>query len=70
MERKSEIIDCHTLSVFPDPVENMGTVGIGSAKHKVTVLNRPNNHLLAASLIIFQPRGQIMAFILGCPNRL
>ena len=69
-KRKSKIIDCHTLSVCPGPAENMGTVGIGRAEHRVTVGNRPNNHLLAAPLTLFDQGGQIMPFVLGCPNQL
>ena len=48
----------------------MGTVGIGRVEHRVTVGNRPNNHLLAAPLTLFDQGGQIMPFVLGCPNQL
>ena len=67
-KRKSKIIDCHTLSVCPGPAENMGTVGTGRAEHRVTVGNRPNNHLLAAPLTLFspiRPRGTDYALRIG-----
>ena len=64
----SKIIHCHTLSACPDPSENMGTVGIGLAEHRLTVGNHPNNHLLAAPLTLFHLRGQIMASYWDVPN--